>query len=111
MFRPTWPSSGVYDVSLFIPEGICFAAFVARGYTMQFLICVFCCVFVRFLILVCVFAFLPFLVVCRFCVWEIPSLLLPSQGVAYLQRYFIQKYCLRIHIFAAYVNVLIVLRV
>jgi hypothetical protein len=29
MFRPTWPSSGVYDVSLFIPEGICFAAFVA----------------------------------------------------------------------------------
>jgi hypothetical protein len=41
MFRPTWPSSGVYDVSLFIPEGICFAAFVAfvvRGYTMQFLI-------------------------------------------------------------------------
>jgi hypothetical protein len=44
MFRPTWPTSGVYDVSLFIPEGICFAAFVAfveRGYTMQFLICVF----------------------------------------------------------------------
>jgi hypothetical protein len=28
MFRPTWPSSGVY-ISLFIPEGICFAAFVA----------------------------------------------------------------------------------
>jgi hypothetical protein len=44
MFWPTWPSSGVYDVSLFSPEGICFAAFVAfvaRGYTMQFLICVF----------------------------------------------------------------------
>jgi hypothetical protein len=31
MFRPTWPSSGVYDISLFIPEGICFAAFVADG--------------------------------------------------------------------------------
>jgi hypothetical protein len=33
----------------YIPKGICFAAlvaFVARGYTMQFLICVFCCVFV-----------------------------------------------------------------
>jgi hypothetical protein len=29
MFQPTWPSSGVYDISLFIPEGICFAAFVA----------------------------------------------------------------------------------
>jgi hypothetical protein len=51
-----------------IPEGICFAAFVAfvaRGYTMQLLICV----FVSFLILVCVFAFLPFLVVCRLSVW------------------------------------------
>jgi hypothetical protein len=22
----TWPSSGVYDILLFIPEGICFAA-------------------------------------------------------------------------------------
>jgi hypothetical protein len=67
MFRPTWSSSGVYDISLFIPEGICFAvfvAFVACGYTMQFLICVcFCCVSVNFHILVCVFAFLPFLVV------------------------------------------------
>jgi hypothetical protein len=32
---------------------------------LQFLICVcFCCVFVSFLILVCVFGFLPFLVVC-----------------------------------------------
>jgi hypothetical protein len=40
MFWPAWPSSGVYDISLFIPEGICFAAFVACGYTMQFLICV-----------------------------------------------------------------------
>jgi hypothetical protein len=33
----------VYDISLFIPEGIClaaFVAFVACGYTMQFLICV-----------------------------------------------------------------------
>jgi hypothetical protein len=43
MFRPTWPSSSVYDISLFIPEGICFAAFVAFvacGYTMQFIICV-----------------------------------------------------------------------
>jgi hypothetical protein len=42
MFRLTWPSSGVYDLSLFIPEGICFApfvAFVACRYTMQFLIC------------------------------------------------------------------------
>jgi hypothetical protein len=30
MFRPTWPSSGEYYVSLFyIPEGICFAVFVA----------------------------------------------------------------------------------
>jgi hypothetical protein len=29
MFRPTWPSSGVYDIYFFIPEGICFAAFVA----------------------------------------------------------------------------------
>jgi hypothetical protein len=29
MFRPTWPSSGVYDILLFIPEGICFAVFVA----------------------------------------------------------------------------------
>jgi hypothetical protein len=46
----------------YIPEGIRFAAFVAfvaRGYIMQFIICVFCCVFVSFLILVCVFAFLP----------------------------------------------------
>jgi hypothetical protein len=33
MFRPTWPSSGVYDISLFIPEGICFAAFVALSCT------------------------------------------------------------------------------
>jgi hypothetical protein len=44
MFRPTGPSSGVYNASLFIPEGIRFAvfvAFVARGYTMQFLICIF----------------------------------------------------------------------
>jgi hypothetical protein len=43
MFRPTWPSSGVYDNSLFITEGICFAAFVAFVaccYSMQFLICV-----------------------------------------------------------------------
>jgi hypothetical protein len=23
MFQPTWPSSGAYDISLFIPEGIC----------------------------------------------------------------------------------------
>jgi hypothetical protein len=41
MFRPTWPSSGLYDISLFIPEGICFAAFVAFVaccYSMQFLI-------------------------------------------------------------------------
>jgi hypothetical protein len=54
MFRPTWPSSGVYDISLFIPEGICFAAFVAFVaccYSMQFLICV-CCVSVNFHILV-----------------------------------------------------------
>jgi hypothetical protein len=29
MFRLTWPSSGVYDILLFIPEGICFAVFVA----------------------------------------------------------------------------------
>jgi hypothetical protein len=47
MFRPTWPSSGVYDILVFIPEGICFAvfvAFVACCYIMQFLICVcFCC--------------------------------------------------------------------
>jgi hypothetical protein len=34
MFRPTWPSSGVYDVSLFyIPEWICFAVFVAFSCT------------------------------------------------------------------------------
>jgi hypothetical protein len=69
MFWPTWPSSGVYDISLFIPEGICFAAFVAFvacGYSMQFLICVcFCCVSVSFHILVCVFGFLAFLVVCQ----------------------------------------------
>jgi hypothetical protein len=30
----------------------------------------FCCVLVSFLILVCVFAFLPFLVVCRICVQQ-----------------------------------------
>jgi hypothetical protein len=33
---------GVYDISLFIPEGICFAAsvaFVECRYAMQFLIC------------------------------------------------------------------------
>jgi hypothetical protein len=44
----------------YIPEGICFTAFVAivaRGYIMQFLICVFCCVFVSFLILMYVFTF------------------------------------------------------
>jgi hypothetical protein len=28
MFRPTLPFSGVYDILLFIPEGICFAVFV-----------------------------------------------------------------------------------
>jgi hypothetical protein len=42
MFRPAWPSSSVYDISLFIPEEICFAAFVAYVaccYSMQFLIC------------------------------------------------------------------------
>jgi hypothetical protein len=65
MFWPTWPSSGVYDILLFIPEGICFAvfvAFVACCYIMQFLICVcFCCVSVNFHILVCVcLVFLPF---------------------------------------------------
>jgi hypothetical protein len=57
MFRPTWPSSSVYDILLFIPEGICFAvfvAFVACCYIMQFLIRVcFCCVSVNFHILVC----------------------------------------------------------
>jgi hypothetical protein len=56
MFRPIWPSSGVYDILLFSPEGICFAAFVAFVaccYIMQFLICVcFCCVSVNFHILV-----------------------------------------------------------
>jgi hypothetical protein len=70
MFRPTWPSSGVYDILLFIPEGICFAvfvAFVACCYIMQFLICVcFCCVSVNFHILVCVFGFLAFS-----CYWTI----------------------------------------
>jgi hypothetical protein len=61
---------------IYIPEGICFSAFVAfvaRDYTMQFLICVFCCVFVSFLILVC--AFVPFVargytmqfLICVFC--------------------------------------------
>jgi hypothetical protein len=54
----------VYDILLFIPEGICFAvfvAFVACCYIMQFLICVcFCCVSVNFHILVCVFGFLAF---------------------------------------------------
>jgi hypothetical protein len=68
MFRPTWPSSGVYDISLFIPEGISFAAFVAHSCTCSYFarshLC-FSVVFVSFLILVCVFAFLPFLVVCR----------------------------------------------
>jgi hypothetical protein len=68
MFRPTWPSSGVYDVSL--------------SYSWRKLLCCLCCLFlhvfilctfpfvffVNFLILVCVFACLPFLVVCRFCV-------------------------------------------
>jgi hypothetical protein len=29
MFWPTWPSSGVYDILHFSPEGIYFAAFVA----------------------------------------------------------------------------------
>jgi hypothetical protein len=65
MFRPTWLSSGVYDILLFILEGICFAvfvAFVACCYIVQFLICVcFCCVSVNFHILVCVFGFLAFL--------------------------------------------------
>jgi hypothetical protein len=70
MFRPTWPSSGVYDVSLFyIPEGICFAPFVAFSCTWLYYarFHFFLCVFVSFLILVCVFAFLPLLVVCRIC--------------------------------------------
>jgi hypothetical protein len=70
MFRPTWPSSGVYDILLFNPEGICFAvfvAFVACCYIMQFLICV--CFSVNFHILVCVFGFLlPFLVVKIICI-------------------------------------------
>jgi hypothetical protein len=61
MFRPKWPSSSVYDILLFIPEGICFAVFVACCYIMQFLIFVcFCCVSVNFHILVCVFGFLAF---------------------------------------------------
>jgi hypothetical protein len=33
IFRPTWPSSGVYDVLLYIPEGMCFAVFVAFSCT------------------------------------------------------------------------------
>jgi hypothetical protein len=60
MFRPTWPSSCVYDILLFSPEGICFAAFVAfvACYIMQFLICVcFCCVSVNLHFHVCVFGF------------------------------------------------------
>jgi hypothetical protein len=51
MFRPTWPSSGVYDISLFIPEGICcaaFVAFVACCYSMQFLFVFVCFVSVNF---------------------------------------------------------------
>jgi hypothetical protein len=63
MFWPTWPSSGVYDISLFIPEGICFDAFVAfvACYIMQFLICVcFCSVSVNFHFHVCVFGFFAF---------------------------------------------------
>jgi hypothetical protein len=43
----------------YIPEGICFAAFVARGYTMHVPICVFVLVFVSFFILLCVFACFP----------------------------------------------------
>jgi cellobiose-specific phosphotransferase system component IIC len=48
----------LYDISLFIPEGICFAAFVACGYTMQFV------VFPLISIFLCAcLVFLPFLVV------------------------------------------------
>jgi hypothetical protein len=61
MFRPTWPSSGVYDVLLFIPEGICFAAFVAFSYMWLYFARFHLCFsvvffFVNFLIFVCVFA-------------------------------------------------------
>jgi hypothetical protein len=61
MFRPTWPSSGVQDILLFSPEGICFAAFLAFVvcYIMQFLICA-CFVFINFHFHVCVFWFFTF---------------------------------------------------
>jgi hypothetical protein len=71
MFRCTWPSSGVYDVSLLYSWRNPFRCFcclflhVVILCTFSFVF--FCCVFVSFLILVRVFAFLPFLVVCRIC--------------------------------------------
>jgi hypothetical protein len=68
MFRPTWPSSGVYDVSLLYSWRNllrCFCChFLHVVILCTFSFVFFCCVFVSFLILVCVFCFLPFLVVC-----------------------------------------------
>jgi hypothetical protein len=59
-------------IHFYIPEGICFAAFVAFSCTWLYYarshLCFFV-VFVSFLILVRVFAFLPFLVVCRICLF------------------------------------------
>jgi hypothetical protein len=89
MFRPTWPSLGVYDISLFSPEGICFCCLCCMLYyavsnlcgglnvmyyyllylcTLLFCYSIYvfyllvfaCCVSVNFLILVCVFGFLAF---------------------------------------------------
>jgi ABC-type multidrug transport system fused ATPase/permease subunit len=71
MFRPTWPSSGVYDVLLLyswrnLLRCFCFSFLhVVTLCTFSFVFLL--CFFVSFVILVFVFAFLPFLVVCRFC--------------------------------------------
>jgi hypothetical protein len=61
MFRPTWPSSSFTFIFLKESASLFLLPFLARGYTMRISICF----FVSFLILVCVFACLAFLVAAR----------------------------------------------
>jgi hypothetical protein len=65
MFRLTWPSSSVYDVILLYSWRNLLRCFVALSCTWLYYARFHLCFSVSFLILVCVFACLPFLVVCR----------------------------------------------
>jgi hypothetical protein len=48
MFRPTWPSSGVYDIFLFIPEGFCFAVFCCLCCMLYYAVSNLCLFLLRF---------------------------------------------------------------